>query len=123
MKLDIKLLGKRIRTERTNRGLTQDNLAEAVGVSSPYIGQIERGERGVSLETLINICNYFHETADYLLGEHYTWKDVDYYKTQWAKLMNNVPFDFQQEYIQKIVKTMVDNMEEFQEKLIETAQG
>ena len=58
--MDRKALGKRIRTERSKRNLTQEQLAEAVGVSTTYIGFVERGERTVTLEKLIDIANVLH---------------------------------------------------------------
>lgn len=49
------LLGERIKKERLNRGLTQEVLAEKANISVSFLGQIERGERKLSLETLIKI--------------------------------------------------------------------
>lgn len=40
--MDYHALGKRIREERLRLNLTQEKLAEEVGVSTAYIGQIER---------------------------------------------------------------------------------
>ena len=50
-------LGKKIRRLRINNCLSQARLAEAVDVSTNYIGQIERGDRTPSLETTIALCN------------------------------------------------------------------
>ena len=41
-------LGKKIRRLRINNCLSQARLAEAVDVSTNYIGQIERGDRRIS---------------------------------------------------------------------------
>lgn len=62
-----RLLGERIRKERLNRGLTQELLAEKANVSVSFMGQIERGERKLSLETLIKIGNALGVSFDYLL--------------------------------------------------------
>ncbi len=43
--MDYKLLGGRIREIRLKYKLTQEKLAEKVGVTDSYIGFIERGER------------------------------------------------------------------------------
>lgn len=67
--MDRKSLGKRIRTERSNRNLTQEQLAEAAGVSTTYIGFVERGERTVTLEKLIDIANVLHVSIDYLIED------------------------------------------------------
>ncbi len=67
-------MGNRIREERLKLNLTQEQLAEKVHVSSAYIGQIERGERSVSLDVLLEIVNALGVTVDYLLADSYTGK-------------------------------------------------
>jgi transcriptional regulator with XRE-family HTH domain len=62
-------LGKRIRSERLKLNLTQEQLAESVDVSNSYIGQIERGERSLTLDTLIKLTIRLGVTVDYLLKE------------------------------------------------------
>lgn len=49
-------LGKRIRRLRKQKDLTQEKLAEKVGVSVTHIGLIETGKRGVSMKTLEKIA-------------------------------------------------------------------
>ena len=44
------LLGKRIRELRTRQGLSQEQLAEQVGMSSKYLGEIERGQVNSSVD-------------------------------------------------------------------------
>ena len=56
-------LGKKIRRLRINNCLSQARLAEAVDVSTNYIGQIERGDRTPSLDTVIALCNALHEVS------------------------------------------------------------
>ena len=65
-------LGRRIREERQKLNLTQENLAEAINVSTAYIGQIERGRRCPTLDTLICIANTLGVSIDYLLRESLT---------------------------------------------------
>ena len=67
--MDRKNLGTRIRQERLQMNLTQEQLAETVGVSCTYIGLIERGERSVTLEKLVQISNVLHVSIDYLLSD------------------------------------------------------
>ncbi|MBA4348680.1 MAG: transcriptional regulator [Thermodesulfovibrio sp.] len=49
-------LGKRIRTLRKLKGLTQEELGEKSGISYKFIGEIERGEVNPSLNSLIQIA-------------------------------------------------------------------
>mgnify|MGYP001316296240 CR=1 FL=1 len=61
-------IGARIRLEREKLDLTREKLAEIVGLSPFYIGQIERGDRKMSVETLFKIANTLHVSIDYLLN-------------------------------------------------------
>ena len=49
----LKKIGQRIREARLEGKLSQERLAEMSGLSSTYIGRLERGEKQASLETLI----------------------------------------------------------------------
>jgi transcriptional regulator with XRE-family HTH domain len=48
--------GQTVRTERQARQLTQQQLAFEAALSLTYIGEIERGQRMVSLDTLQRIA-------------------------------------------------------------------
>jgi transcriptional regulator with XRE-family HTH domain len=51
-----RVLGVHLRTARTRRKLTQDALAERVGIHPSYLGSIERGRRNVPLDTLCRLA-------------------------------------------------------------------
>jgi transcriptional regulator with XRE-family HTH domain len=76
--MDYKALGKRIREERLKLKLTQEQLAESIDVSNSYVGQIERGERSVTLDTLVRIVNRLGVTVDYLLKESIDLEDSNF---------------------------------------------
>lgn len=50
-----KIIGERIRIYRKRAGLSQEKLAELAGVHNTYIGQLERGEKNASIETIEKI--------------------------------------------------------------------
>jgi transcriptional regulator with XRE-family HTH domain len=50
------LLGEAIRVERIRAGLSQEQLAEKSDLTRNYIGQIERAEKRIHLETLAKIA-------------------------------------------------------------------
>lgn len=50
-----KILGQRIRNYRTSKGLSQEKLAELSGCHHTYIGQIERGEKNATIESIEKI--------------------------------------------------------------------
>ena len=65
--MDYFALGKRIRKRRVEQGMTQEQLAQQVGVTTSFIGHLERGSRKASLETLVALANALHVGVDYLL--------------------------------------------------------
>jgi transcriptional regulator with XRE-family HTH domain len=67
--MDYKGLGLRIREERTRLGLTQAALAEAIDISDTYMGAIERGERSLTLDTLVRLVGRLGVTVDYVLAD------------------------------------------------------
>jgi transcriptional regulator with XRE-family HTH domain len=50
-----KLIGKRIRMIRKERGLSQEKLGELAQLKNSYIGDVERGTRNISLDSLEKI--------------------------------------------------------------------
>ena len=52
-----KFIGQRIRNYRTQRGLSQEKLAELSGCHPTYIGQVERGEKNATLESIEKIVS------------------------------------------------------------------
>ena len=52
----INLIGLNISYYRRVQKLTQVELAEAVGISSNYLSQIERGYKSISLEKLLRLA-------------------------------------------------------------------
>lgn len=56
MGIDYPIIGQRIQRLRRQRGITQEQLAEKLGVTVGYISQLERGVTKISLDTLGRIC-------------------------------------------------------------------
>ena len=52
-----KLIGQRIRNYRTHQKLSQEKLAELSGCHPTYIGQVERGEKNATLESIEKIAS------------------------------------------------------------------
>lgn len=65
--INYKDLGIRIAEVRKSIGMTQKELSEKAGVSSSFLGLIERGERKASLETIVSIANSLGTGLNYLL--------------------------------------------------------
>lgn len=63
----LKIASKRIAELRNERGLTQENLADKLHVSTSVIGHCERG-RNIPIDILCQIAKCFETSTDYLLG-------------------------------------------------------
>lgn len=63
-------MGQRIRNCRISKGMTQAEFAESIDISINFLSEIENGKKGLSCETLYQICSIHTTSADYiLLGE------------------------------------------------------
>ncbi|MEK4513101.1 helix-turn-helix domain-containing protein [Paenibacillus sp. FSL K6-2524] len=57
-------IGERLRHMRKSRGLSQEQLAERSSLHTNYIGQIERGEKNLTIETLHKITRGLEVTLE-----------------------------------------------------------
>lgn len=62
-----RMVGKRVRQLRLQRCLTQEQLAERAGISTSFLGHIERGSRKLSLDSFCRIARALDCTANDLL--------------------------------------------------------
>ena len=49
--------GKRVREVRKSKGISQERLAEMAGIDRSYMGNIERGEKNITLKKAYEICD------------------------------------------------------------------
>lgn len=61
--------GSRVRTIREQAGLTREQLAEMIERSPTFVADVERGSVGVSIQTLIKICEVLNISSDRLLWD------------------------------------------------------
>src|SRR3989442_4375780 len=50
-----KFLGQRLRALRKQQGLSQERLGERAGLSGKFIGEVERGEKSISVDSLYHV--------------------------------------------------------------------
>lgn len=64
-----KRFGEHIKKCRCDLGLTQQEFAERVGLSTGYISALEQGKSFPSYEKLIHIINGLETSADHIFGD------------------------------------------------------
>ena len=51
-----KIIGERLRSYRNQKNWSQEQLAESAGLHSTYIGQLERGEKNATIESISKVA-------------------------------------------------------------------
>lgn len=59
---------QRIKDARDDSDLTQDQVAEFLGIKQPQYSRYERGENDVPARILVQLADIFNTSTDYLLG-------------------------------------------------------
>ena len=65
--IDYAEIGKRIRMVRKAQNLTQEAASEKCDITAAYYGNIERGDKKMSVETLAKVSKGLQISVDYLL--------------------------------------------------------
>lgn len=65
------MIGKRIRDLRTHKGITQEAVSKALGVSAQAVSKWEQGITSPDISLLVPIADYFGVSLDALLRENY----------------------------------------------------
>lgn len=60
-------IGERLRGIREGMQMTREKFSEKIDITDSFLGQIERGERSLSVKTLKKVVKYTGVSADYLL--------------------------------------------------------
>ena len=71
--MDLKTIGERIKELRLKNSMSQEEFAEKIGLDRSYICRIESGQKNLTLETLIKIC----EGLNVSLKELFEFESVD----------------------------------------------
>lgn len=61
-------MDKKLRNLRIEKGVTQKQVAQAIGITKSAYANYEQGNREPSNQILKSLCQYFNVSADYLLG-------------------------------------------------------
>ena len=90
-KVDIdKVLGEVFKEYRLKNKLTQEKIAEKLGISVKYISRIENGTGGVKVETLVNYMNILAISPNIIFRPLITNKDL-LHQMDLASKISNLP--------------------------------
>ena len=67
MYFEPKEFGKRMKEAKNRKGLTQERLAEMLGVDRLHVNRLEKGAKACSIDLLIDISQLLDVSTDYLL--------------------------------------------------------
>jgi transcriptional regulator with XRE-family HTH domain len=65
----IRLIAKRLRTARQDKGLTQAQVAQGAGIADNHYALIERGERNPTITTLISVMRVLEVPPSVILSD------------------------------------------------------
>ena len=74
--IDTKGMGRRIQRLRKEKGLTQEQVAEALEMSVNYLSNIETGRDICSMVLLLGIANMLNASMDYILGDNLSYNKI-----------------------------------------------
>ena len=106
--MDFRQGGQVIQRIRKDRGMTQEQLAEQVGIDPNSISRIERGRLIPALPTLIDICNALEIGADAVLAT-YIAVDTPIRWTPLAKKLEAVELE-KQHKIETILDCLIETI-------------
>lgn len=65
--VDLAEIGKRIQARRKQQGLTQEQLADRMNVSIQMVSNLERGNKAIKIDNLVNLSRILDVSTDYIL--------------------------------------------------------
>lgn len=95
-------VGNNIKTIRLSRGMTQEQMAEKLNRSVNFVSLIELGKSGMSVPTIIDICNVLDVNSDSLFKGllDYEIKDKDKFIIETISVLSNED--------KEVVKTLLE---------------
>lgn len=91
-------MGENVRRIRKKEGLTQEQLAEAVGITPPFCAQIESGARSASVDTLYRIAEALDVSASVLIYSP-TQNELVLHIANMLESMSDINLDYIEQHI------------------------
>ena len=110
--MNWKVVGKNIKQCRNAKKMNQSELAERIGVSTNYIGMIERGEKTPSLEIFVALINELEISADMVLKDILKTKDKYSVKSAILDEKLSSVSDKKREMIYEVIEILMKHIDE-----------
>lgn len=108
------LIGANVKACRLSAGMTQGQLAEAADISTPFVANIESGQKMVSVVTLLAISDALKVSSDALLRE-----DVRYdHENNVSMLLRGTPPEYQQR-LERLIRVCLEEFPALESKPVE----
>lgn len=101
------IIGERLRLLRTQAGYSQEALAERAGLHYTYIGQLERGEKNATLESVEKIARALNVSFETLFAGVINMENRSEFATSCYHLVLSQPLS-QQEMLYEILKSVIE---------------
>ena len=105
--LDYKIIGSRLQKARKDKGLSQQNLSDQLGLSIAFLSRVERGSTNINLKRLSQICNILGVNEGQILNG--TSQESKEYLTNDFKELLDKCTDKQKKLIYEVAKTIINN--------------
>lgn len=102
-----KRIGKRLKQRREALGLTQEQFAEKIGVTSNYISSLERGMSFPRYENLILILNGLETSADAIFCDVLKYA-TDYTASSLSQMLNTLPVEDRGQLL-RLLEVLIQN--------------
>lgn len=105
----LEIIGNNMKTIRLSRGITQEQMAEKLNRSINFVSLIELGKSGMSVETIVDICNILDISTESLFKGliDYNLKGNDRYILENISALNNKD----KKIVTDLVKYILDSRE------------
>lgn len=91
----VQIVGQRLRNYRVQKGVTQEQLAETAGVHPTYIGQLERGEKNATIDSLAKVTTALQVPLSQLLEGISPSETEENYPLQCYDMVQGLPVEKQ----------------------------
>lgn len=96
---NLEAIGKRIQIRRKQLGYTQEQLADMMNVSIQMVSNLERGNKAIRIDNLINLSQILNTSIDYILTGKETLDDLGALTVRLAQLSTKD---------QKMIEALID---------------